>query len=106
MAYTGSVSLLKHPYPHEPLADAVSRILHAAAGNAVSLHHIRPGLQSGNIFYRTGPAAAAMGRKRNYGLPGKIILVKEGIQRHRHLVPPYRITDEYDIIAVEVIYRH
>jgi hypothetical protein len=40
-----------------------------------------------------------MGVERDDGLPGEIILIKEGIYDHRHFIPPDRVAYENNVIV-------
>ena len=50
-------------------------------------------------------AAAAVGVKGNNRLAGKIVLVKERVENHRHIAPPVGITDKDIFVGIKVFNR-
>ena len=52
----------------------------------------------------TGRSAALVRVKWDYHLIAEIIAFHKGVNRHRQIAPPYRIAEEYNIIAVHIIH--
>ena len=47
--------------------------------------------------------AALMCIERDNNLIGKVIAVHKGIDRHRHIAPPYRVAEENNVILLHII---
>ncbi len=88
-----------------PIHDFLFCVLNVIAGNRFSVQHFGVRLKLLDCGNGIRKAAAAVGVKGNNRLAGKIVLVKERVQDHRHIAPPVGITDKDIFVGIKVFNR-
>lgn len=77
----------------------------AVDDEAVVVQDVGVRLLLGNESKSLVGAAAAVGAERDDNFAREIVLLKEGVKRHRQLIPPNRIANEDNVVGLEVDWR-